>query len=102
MANKEDIKTRLLLWREEGYDDSDLDTHQSKNKKSFKGLVVRFRPWIVTFAFALTIVSNSILLVAYHSAKSQIYLCPSEYSEYLLSSVTTPLNNINNPQLESA
>ncbi len=77
----EEVKQQLLFSSEKSYEDDDLESYQEKHSEPVQNHSTKKRCTFLASTLLLSLVCNIFLLAAYFKARSQIHLCPSEYSE---------------------
>ena len=81
---EEDIKQQLLSSAEENYENDDLESYHDNHHEPIPSPSTKHGVKILAFVLFLSLLCNLVLLTAYFGAKSQIYLCPSEYCKLLI------------------
>jgi hypothetical protein len=79
--NQNQSKEQLLPSKNTFHDLDDVEGHQTPYGKSSEHGLYRKQSMILKLAITVSVILNLISFGAYRHARSQMYLCPSEYSE---------------------
>jgi hypothetical protein len=82
---RDEADHQLLSSTDNDYTYDDLNSYDADEKKFAPQSSSRNTIRYLMAALSISSILNCALLVAYHLAKSQIHLCPSEYSKLLAS-----------------
>jgi hypothetical protein len=81
---RDGAKHKLLSSSGNDYSDDDLESYDVDEKKfTTEGFGRNINPYLLA-TLSLSFILNIVLFIAYYYARSQMHLCPSEYSKYSL------------------